>query len=207
MANVADFSLEAERHAAGRRAVAGIDEAGRGPLAGPVVAAAVILNPAAIPDGLADSKTLSAKRRETLFAAILATADVAFAAVSARVIDEINIRQATLRAMARAAAGLSDRPDFVLVDGRDLPPVTCPGEAVIGGDGTSVSIAAASIVAKVVRDRMMDEAARAFPGYGFHSNAGYGTAAHRAAIEARGPCPIHRMSFSPLKQLEHVLRK
>lgn len=201
MANAADFSLEAELHAAGRRAVAGIDEAGRGPLAGPVVAAAVILNPAAIPDGLADSKTLSAQRRETLFGAILATADVAFAAVSARVIDEINIRQATLRAMARSVRGLPRPPDFVLVDGRDLPPVTCAGEAVIGGDGKSVSIAAASIVAKVVRDRMMDEAARAYPGYGFDSNAGYGTAVHRAAIDAHGPCPIHRMTFSPLKEL------
>jgi len=201
MANAADFSLEAELHTAGRRAVAGIDEAGRGPLAGPVVAAAVILNPAAIPDGLADSKTLSATRRETLFEAILATADVAFAAVSARVIDEINIRQATLRAMARAAAGLLNPPDFVLVDGRDLPPVNCDGKAVIGGDGKSVSIAAASIVAKVARDRMMAEAARAYPSYGFDSNAGYGTATHRAAIETRGPCPIHRMTFSPLRQL------
>ena len=201
MASTADFSLESELHRAGRLAIAGVDEAGRGPLAGPVVAAAVILDPAAIPDGLADSKTLSTARRETLFDAILDNADVAFAAVSARVIDQINIRQATLLAMVRSIQGMQQPPAFVLVDGRGLPPVSCPGEAVIGGDGKSASIAAASIVAKVMRDRMMDAAARAYPGYGFDSNAGYGTAAHRTAIAAHGACPIHRMSFSPLKQL------
>ncbi|WP_246217646.1 ribonuclease HII [Jiella pacifica] len=184
----------------GMRFVAGVDEAGRGPLAGPVTAAAVILDPDDIPDGLDDSKALTAERREELFVEIVAKATVASACASAGEIDRFNIRGATLIAMRRAIAALGIAPQYVLVDGRDVPPgCACQASAVIGGDAASLSIAAASIVAKVMRDRMMRRACLAFPGYGFSRHMGYGTAAHLAAIEAHGPSPLHRMTFSPLK--------
>lgn len=196
-----DFERERQLISLGQSLVAGVDEAGRGPLAGPVTAAAVILDPHGIPDGLDDSKALTSERREELFLRILQTSIVASACASAAEIDRHNIRAATLIAMRRAVAALGVAPDHILVDGRDVPPgCRCQASAVIGGDAASLSIAAASIVAKVVRDRMMRRACLAFPGYGFSEHKGYGTAAHLAAIEANGPSPLHRMTFSPLKQ-------
>jgi ribonuclease HII len=198
---VCDFSLELAARKAGHWPVAGTDEAGRGPLAGPVVAAAVILDPDNIPAGLNDSKKLSLKQREALFEAIMATAHVSIASSSPRLIDEINILRASLDAMRRAVAGLSVPPALVLADGRDVPRgLACPGQAVIKGDSRSVSIAAASIIAKVTRDRMMERAGLVYPAYGFGKHAGYGTQQHRDAIIADGPCPLHRMSFRPLKK-------
>jgi ribonuclease HII len=196
-----DFSLEMAARREGFWPVAGTDEAGRGPLAGPVVAAAVILDPDHIPDGLNDSKQLTAAQRESLFKQILATATVSIASTGAATIDATDIRKASLDAMRRAVYGLTIRPQMVLADGRDIPPgLICAGKAVIKGDARSVSIAAASIVAKVTRDRMMTRAHLPFPAYGFGLHAGYATAKHRAAIEAHGPCPLHRMSFRPLRQ-------
>jgi ribonuclease HII len=196
-----DFRLELKARKAGHWPVAGVDEAGRGPLAGPVVAAAVILDPDRIPEGLNDSKQLSARRREELFEQILATATVAIASSSSRRIDETDIRKASLDAMRRAICSLSMPASFVLTDGLDVPPgLDCPGQAVVKGDARSVSIAAASIVAKVTRDRMMNRADLIFPAYGFAAHAGYGTVKHRAGIDSHGPCPLHRMSFGTLKR-------
>lgn len=196
----ADFSREQAAMIAGRARVAGVDEVGRGPLAGPVVAAAVVLDPAAIPDGLADSKELTAERREELCALVLASAlAVGVGSASATEIDTINIRQATLLSMRRAVGALPLSPDLVLVDGNDPPALACGCEAVIGGDGLIASIAAASIVAKVMRDRMMARLGMLYPAYGFASHVGYGTPAHRAALKAHGPCPAHRYSFAPIK--------
>nr|WP_306228967.1 ribonuclease HII [Aurantimonas sp. CSK15Z-1] len=195
-----DFRLEEERFARGARFVAGVDEAGRGPLAGPVVAAAVILDPECIPDGLNDSKKLLAEDRERLFEAILSCATVAFASASAAEIDRFNIRGATLVAMRRALQALGQAPCHALVDGKDVPPAfAAKGTAVIEGDARCLSIAAASIVAKVVRDRMMTRACAVHPGYGFSRHMGYATAEHRAAITQLGPSPLHRMSFRPLR--------
>lgn len=199
---VATFEREAAAHGRGLLHIAGVDEAGRGPLAGPVVTAAVILDPAAIPEGLADSKALTALRREKLFAAILGQAQVAVASASPVRIEALNIRGATLWAMSRAVAALPQRPDFVLIDGRDVPPgLPCPAEAVIDGDALSLSIAAASIVAKVVRDRMMHRLGEACPGYGFEKHMGYGTAAHLEALNRLGPSPHHRRGFAPVAAL------
>ncbi|PZU93429.1 MAG: ribonuclease HII [Chelatococcus sp.] len=196
----ADFSRETIAIAEGLWPLAGIDEVGRGPLAGPVVAAAVILDPKAVPDGLDDSKKLSAMRREELFADIAASAlAIGVASATAMEIDALNIRQATLLAMRRAVAALPVVPAGALVDGNDPPALPCRCEAIIQGDGLVASIAAASIVAKVTRDRMMARLARLYPAYGFGSHVGYGTAAHRAAIKAHGPCPEHRYSFAPVK--------
>ena len=182
--------------------VAGVDEAGRGPLAGPVVAAAVILDPANVPAGLNDSKKLTEAVRERLFAEICASADVAVGIASIDRIDTMNILRANLWAMARAVDGLALRPAAALIDGRDVPPaLPCPGEAVIKGDARSLSIAAASIIAKVTRDRLMVRLARAYPGYGFERHKGYGTKAHKAAIATLGPSPLHRKSFEPIRSL------
>ncbi|SMC92394.1 ribonuclease HII [Rhizobium sp. RU36D] len=198
-----DFSLELAAQREGYWPVAGTDEAGRGPLAGPVVAAAVILDPDAIPAGLNDSKKLTAQRREELFELILGSAQVSIASSSARHIDVRDIRKASLDAMRRAVAGLEIQPAMVLADGRDVPDgLPCRGKAVIKGDARSVSIAAASIVAKVTRDRMMARAALTLPGYGFEIHAGYGTTRHRAAIEALGPCLLHRISFRTFRTNE-----
>lgn len=187
--------------ARGFHAIAGVDEVGRGPLAGPVVAAAVILDLDSLPAGLDDSKALNARKRAELYPQIMARARaVAVATVPAPVIDRINIRQATLRAMAGALAGLSIRPDAMLVDGRDLPDIALKGEAVIGGDAKVLSIAAASIIAKVVRDDMMTALDLRYPAYGFSAHAGYGTARHLEALRLHGPCPHHRLSFAPLRQ-------
>jgi ribonuclease HII len=192
-----DFARERELWASGFRLVAGVDEVGRGPLAGPVCVAAVIFAPeAALPAGIHDSKKLDRARREALAPLIMETAlAVAVVFVCARDIDRLNIRRATLAAMARALSGLSLRPDFALIDGRDSPEAACPTRAVIGGDARSLSIAAASIVAKVARDRMMGRADAHFPGYGFSSHAGYGTLEHRKALTRLGPSPLHRLSF------------
>jgi ribonuclease HII len=184
----------------GETLIAGVDEVGRGPLAGPVVTAAVILDPAATPEGLADSKTLSPEKREQLFSQILRLARaVSFASADARAIDASNIRAATLEAMARAVAALSATPTLVLIDGRDGIATPIPCRAIIGGDATEPAIAAASIVAKVMRDRMMARLDEVHPGYGFAAHKGYGVAAHREAILALGPCPEHRFSFAPIK--------
>lgn len=181
--------------------VAGIDEAGRGPLAGPVAAAAVILDHRDLPAGLDDSKALTAAAREALYELILAKAlavGVAFA--SAREIDRVNIRQATFLAMRRSLAALSVSPVYVLVDGNDLPPgLCCPAETIVKGDATSLSIAAASIVAKVTRDRLMHRLHAHHPVYGFAEHVGYATRAHLAAIAAHGPSPFHRVSFAPFR--------
>ncbi|MBT9291951.1 ribonuclease HII [Prosthecodimorpha staleyi] len=182
--------------------VCGVDEAGRGPLAGPVVTAAVVLDPASIPDGLDDSKKLDEVTRELLFERICAGHQVAVACASVARIDRLNIRGATLWAMAQAVRALGEAPAFALIDGLDVPPgLCCPGEAVVKGDARSLSIAAASIVAKVTRDRLMVRLAQQCPGYGFDIHKGYGTAAHRAAILALGPSAHHRRSFEPVKSL------
>lgn len=196
-----DLRFEREAVKAGFRIVAGADEAGRGPLAGPVVAAAVILDSNQVPEGLDDSKKLTEGRRETLYLAIMQTAIVAIASSGPGRIDRTDIRKASLDAMRRAIAGLSTRPAFALFDGRDVPDgLVCPGRAIIKGDARSLSIAAASIIAKVTRDRIMDNAGRDFPAYGFSEHAGYGTVRHVAAIDAHGPCRLHRMSFRPLRK-------
>ena len=198
---VPTFELELVARRAGHWPVAGADEAGRGPLAGPVVAAAVILDPDRIPNGLNDSKKLTAGKREELFVEILATATVSIASSSAGRIDMTDIRKASLDAMRRAICGLALPASYVLTDGLDVPAgLACPGKAVVKGDARSFSIAAASIVAKVTRDRMMARAGAVFPAYGFADHAGYGTPQHRAGIEEHGPCSLHRMSFRPLRK-------
>lgn len=184
----------------GYRCIAGIDEVGRGPIAGPVVAAAVVLDPGNVPAGLGDSKTIPARRREEIYEKILKKAQVAIAQIPHGEIDRINIRQATLRAMASAFQALPCQPDIALVDGNDPPPLPCEVRTIVKGDATVASIAAASIVAKVTRDRLMAQIALRYPMYGFERNAGYGTAEHLAAIAEYGPCPFHRMSFAPLRQ-------
>ncbi|AMJ63355.1 ribonuclease HII [Bosea sp. PAMC 26642] len=196
----ADFSREHHAIARGLWPLAGVDEVGRGPLAGPVVAAAVILDPRAVPAGLDDSKRLSAARREALFKEIAETAlAVGIASATAAEIDAINIRQATLLAMRRGVAALAVTPLCVLVDGNDPPALACVCEAIVQGDGQVASIAAASIVAKVTRDAMMARLCRRFPAYGFSAHVGYATAQHREAIARHGPCPEHRYSFAPVK--------
>jgi len=179
---------------------AGIDEVGRGPLAGPVTAAAVILDPDAIPQGLRDSKMLTAARREELFAQIIAGAEVGIAFAGPEEIDRLNIRGATLAAMRRALAALPAPPDRALIDGRDVPPMLgIPAQAVVRGDSAYACIAAASIVAKVIRDRAMRIAALHYPEYGFEDNVGYPTRTHLDALARLGPCAIHRMSFAPVR--------
>lgn len=197
-----DFSFETKAMADGLWPVAGMDEAGRGPLAGPVVAAAVVLDPANIPDGLDDSKRLSHLQREALFVRILGSAlGVSMASISAEGIDGSNILKASLEAMRRALVGLSVQPKLALADGRDVPPgLPCAGRALIKGDQRSQSIAAASIVAKVMRDRMMCGCGNHHDRYGFEVHMGYATARHRTAIEAHGPVArLHRVSFAPFR--------
>ncbi|MHA6298379.1 ribonuclease HII [Devosia sp. CAU 1758] len=197
-----DFSHEEMLLAQGARCVVGVDEAGRGPLAGPVVVAAVRLDPDNIPQGLNDSKKLTAERREALFEEIMASAEVAVVSAPPDAIVLLNIRGATLAAMARAVRALPCPADRVLVDGRDVPPgLPCPGIALIGGDGRSVSVAAASIVAKVVRDRMCEIMDCDAPHFGFSGHKGYGTAAHLAALNLHGPCRHHRNEFAPVAAL------
>jgi ribonuclease HII len=197
-----DFSNELRLLKMGAQFVAGTDEAGRGPLAGPVVAAAVILDPDNLPLGIDDSKRLTKAKREAAFVEVLKKAKaVAFASCCSDEIDEINILQASLRAMTRAVRALGIQPHHVLADGRDFPPdLPCPGTALVKGDQRSLTIAAASIVAKVMRDRMMAIAGIETPAYGFVSNQGYGGAHHMEAIDIHGGVErLHRMSFSPFK--------
>lgn len=182
--------------------VAGMDEAGRGPLAGPVVAAAVVLDPANIPDGLDDSKRLSHLQREALFQKIVGSAfGVSMASVCAEGIDSSNILKASLEAMRRALCGLPVAPKFALADGRDVPPgLPCAGRALVRGDQRSQSIAAASIVAKVMRDRMMTGCGNHHVHYGFEVHMGYATARHRSAIDTHGAVArLHRVSFAPFR--------
>lgn len=197
-----DFSFEKAAMRDGQTPVAGMDEAGRGPLAGPVVAAAVILDPRRIPSGLDDSKRLTGNQREALFEEILGKARaVSMASVSAEGIDRINILRASLEAMRRAVCGLNIKPMLALADGRDVPPgLPCIGRALIKGDQRSQSIAAASIVAKVMRDRMMCGCGRADERYGFEVHMGYATERHRSAIDQHGAVPrLHRVSFAPFR--------
>jgi ribonuclease HII len=178
--------------------VAGCDEAGRGPLAGPVVAAAVILDPKRIPKGIDDSKRLTAERREELFEEICATASFSVAFASPARIDRDNILRASLWALVRAVDGLPEKPKHVFVDGRDRLDTACDCDAVIGGDGLIVSIAAASIIAKVTRDRLMCALAEECPGYGFESHKGYSVPEHREALDRLGPTVHHRSFFAPV---------
>ena len=194
------FDFEREAFACGHRWVAGVDEVVHGPLAGPVGVAAVILDPDDLPFGVDDSKALPEAKREHLCEIIFAKAlsiSIVFASVDE--IDKMNIRGAALRAMARAVAGLSLRPHLALIDGRDTPDgLICPARPIVGGDGLSMSIAAASIVAKTMRDALMRNLHRDYPHYGFAEHVGYATAAHRRALALSGPCPYPRRSFPGL---------
>ena len=202
-----DYSHEAELKARGARVVAGVDEAGRGPLAGPVVVSAVVLDPHRIPAGLNDSKKLSAEQRESLFEQVIGSAlAVSVVVVPPSIILTLNIRGATLWGMTQAVCSLGLVPDRVLIDGRDVPMgLPCAGLALIGGDGRSVSIAAASIVAKVTRDRMCAIMDCDAPAFGFAGHKGYGTARHMAALSQHGPCRHHRDAFSPVAQARLAL--
>ncbi len=185
----------------GHAIVCGIDEAGRGPWAGPVSAAAVILDRNNIPQGLNDSKKLTEAKREALFPQIIASSDVGIGFVSAQEIDKINILQATFLAMQRAVANLKSKPTLALIDGNRAPKLFCATQTIIGGDAKSLSIAAASIIAKVARDRLMVELDTQFPYYGFARHKGYGTAVHAMALAQHGPCTEHRRSFKPIAKL------
>jgi len=197
-----DFTHETTAQARGFLRIAGVDEVGRGPLAGIVTAAAVILDPAAIPQGLRDSKVLSPARRAALAARLHACAHVAIAHASVEEIDALNILQASHLAMRRALAALPFPPDFALIDGNRLPMgLPHSAEALVKGDARCLSIAAASIVAKVARDAIMADLARDFPGYGWEANAGYPTRAHVAALNALGVSPHHRRSFKPVRNI------
>jgi len=195
-----NFARERGAYAKGLGPVAGVDEAGVAPLAGPVVAAAVILDPGCVPKGIDDSKKLTASRREELFAEICACAEVAVAFAPPSRIDRINIFRASQWALAQAVRGLSRRPGLVLVDGPHRPPVDLPCEIrpIVDGDARSTSIAAASIIAKVTRDQLMHALGLAFPDYGFEQHKGYGTEIHMAALKKHGPCCHHRRSFTPV---------
>ncbi|MDY5558817.1 MAG: ribonuclease HII [Candidatus Heritagella sp.] len=197
------FRYEGEAREQGYTAVCGVDEAGRGPLAGPVCAAAVILPAGLVIEGVNDSKKLSEKKREELFPVICEKA-LAYGIgwADEREIDEINILQATYRAMKRAVESLPLTADYALIDGNRMPPLAIPGTTIVKGDALSMSIAAASILAKVSRDRVMVQFSREYPQYGFEQHKGYGTAAHVQALREYGPCPLHRQSF-----LQKILEK
>lgn len=208
------FEFERELWSRGVTRVAGVDEAGRGPLAGPVVAAAVMF-PAARPEAgmdsrlrdLNDSKQLTPRQRDEFFAILTSDSEIryAIAVVDAATIDRINILQATHRAMNEALTRLQPQPEHVLVDGRPVKSMELPNTALVKGDARSYSIAAASVLAKVTRDRMMQDFEARFPGYGFAEHKGYGTPQHLDALAERGPCPIHRRSFAPLKPAQGEL--
>ena len=193
----APYRYEAQAWRGGKTRVAGVDEAGRGPLAGPVVAAAVILDPLRRVRGVADSKVLPAERREELFAEIqLRALAVGVGIVDHATIDRVNILQATRLAMAEAIARLDVVPDLVITDYVALASLPCPQRNLVGGDARCASVAAASIVAKVTRDRLMFDADRQFPEYGFARHKGYATPDHLAALDRLGPCPLHRRTFA-----------
>lgn len=180
----------------GYNIICGVDEAGRGPLSGPVCAAAVVLPKGHIIEGVNDSKKISEKKRELLFDKIIVEAeDYSIAMASPQEIDEINILQATFLAMKRAIDGLKVKPDYAMIDGNRMPPIDIAGETIIKGDGRSASIAAASILAKVIRDRYMLEIAEKYPEYQFDKHKGYGTKLHYEMLNKYGPCEIHRQSF------------
>ncbi|MFC7702888.1 ribonuclease HII [Plastorhodobacter daqingensis] len=196
-----DDSFESAAAARGYLRVAGVDEVGRGPLAGPVTAAAVRLLPGRIPEGLRDSKALTARRREALCAELMQVAEVSVAHVSVEEIDRLNILWASHLAMCRALEGLGPL-DFALIDGNRVPEgLPCPGQAIVKGDALCLSIAAASIVAKVMRDRIMVDLAQQHPGYGWERNAGYGTKEHCQALQHLGVTPHHRRSFAPVHNI------
>ena len=193
-----DFSIEDQYPGP----VAGVDEAGRGPWAGPVVAAAVVLDRVAVPEGLDDSKKLTSRRRNELFDLVMATARVGVGIGSVEEIDRLNIARANDLAMERAVAALPVIPGFLLIDGRWVPRgLDLPARAVVRGDSLSLSIAAASIIAKVTRDRIMADLDAAYPGYGWATNQGYGTAAHAEALARLGVTPHHRRSFRPIHNI------
>lgn len=197
-----DYALEEAAFRAGARVVAGVDEVGRGPLAGPVTAAAVVLDIARMPEGINDLKKLPPKRREMLALAIMESCDWAVGHASVEEIDALNILRASHLAMCRALAGLRQRPDLALIDGNMLPrDLPMPGQAVVKGDARSLSIAAASLVAKLLRDRIMVDLAQQHPGYGWEVNAGYPTKAHRQALLDLGVTPYHRRSFKPVHNI------
>ena len=197
---IADFTFETAALAQGFARVVGVDEVGRGPLAGPVTAAAVILDPAQIPPGLADSKALTAKAREKLSDWLLNHAQVAIAHATVEEIDEINILRASHLAMERAIAALG--ADYALIDGNLIPKgLACPAQALVKGDARCLSIAAASIVAKVARDKIMADLSQQYPGYGWEKNAGYPTKAHQEALKTLGVTPAHRRSFKPVHNI------
>lgn len=201
--NLPDFS----REMACAHPVAGVDEAGRGSLAGPVVSAAVILDCGNIPAGLNDSKKLPEARRVFLFLQILASAQIGIGVAEPVEIDTCNILTATHRTMQRAVAGLECKPATVLVDGNLCPDFGIPAQPLIRGDSKSLSIAAASIIAKVTRDRIMAEMDTRFPGYGFARHKGYPTKAHKRVLSSLGPCPIHRRSYKPVRMLAGMNEK
>jgi ribonuclease HII len=197
---IPDFSYETEVLARGVRIVVGVDEVGRGPLAGPVTACAVRLDPDRIPGGLRDSKMLNAARREALFDEIMAVAEVSVAHASVQEIDTLNILRASHLAMERAVGGL--RADHALIDGNLVPRgMGCSATAIVRGDARCLSIAAASIVAKVTRDRIMVDLAQQHPGYGWEANSGYPTKAHLDALQNLGVTPWHRRSFKPVHNI------
>ena len=197
-----DFSFETAAHVRGLRAVAGVDEAGRGPLAGPVTAAAVILDPDRIPPGLNDSKKMTPRARAALAAILPQVALVGIGHASVEEIDTLNILRASHLAMERALAALPVAADLVLIDGTMIPRgLTIPAQAVVKGDARVLSIAAASIIAKVERDRIMVVLAQQHPGYGWERNAGYPTEEHRKALLNLGPTPVHRRSFGPVHKM------
>lgn len=196
------LSHERRLSKSGYKLVCGVDEAGRGPLAGPVVAGAVILKTDRFTCEVDDSKKLSPEKRDKAYREIFKKAHVGIGIVDEKTIDSINIYQATLRAMEMAIENLGIPADYVIVDGRMKLSTRCPVKCIIGGDSKSLSIAAASIVAKVTRDRIMQEYHKKYPQYGFEKHKGYPTKAHKAALNTHGPSPIHRQSFSPVKALE-----
>lgn len=197
-----DYSFESEMHGRGYLRIAGVDEVGRGPLAGPVTAAAVILDPDNIPPGLNDSKKLTAKRREALAQILTDCAMTCVAHATVQEIDTHNILRASHIAMVRAINGLPVVPDFLLIDGNMIPNgLTLPATAVVKGDARSVSIAAASIMAKICRDQIMVDLAQQHPGYGWESNAGYPSPAHKKALQNLGVTPHHRRSFKPVHNI------
>jgi len=202
MAGGPDLSFEAGAMARGLARVAGVDEVGRGPLCGPVVAAAVVLDLARVPAGLNDSKKLGARRREALYALIMESAAISVGEATVAEIDALNILRASHLAMGRAIAGLVGRPDHVLIDGNMIPrDLGLSAEAIVKGDARSASIAAASIVAKVTRDRIMVDLAQQHPGYGWEKNAGYPTKDHLLALQNLGITPVHRRSFKPVHNI------
>ncbi len=201
-----DFSFETVAWSRGRTPVCGIDEAGRGPWAGPVVAAAVILDPDDIPDGINDSKKLSPDQRRALYDEIMARGlAIAVGIGDIRRIETLNILGATMWAMRKAVRGLPLKPRLALVDGNKAPKLACEWETLVSGDARSLSIAAASIIAKVTRDAMMVKLDRKFPQYGFASHKGYGTPEHQQALRKHGPCIHHRAGFAPVRDCQTPL--